>query len=138
MEDIPLYSENILVIQFKYFFTVKWMISFLMVLCFWMHSCSCTMALLCPVLEFKTNCQITHIHKVVSCVWLKTWRYWLWRSALGLCRSWSDLGMGFADFIKRLFFNNLDIKLWDISEWNKVAFFAWSSTRLIMKGSAYW
>ena len=50
----------------------------------------------------ETNCHTIHIHKAVSCVWLKAERYWLWRCAVGLCRSWSDLGVGFADFVKRL------------------------------------
>jgi len=53
MDDLPFYSENILGKQFKYIFTVKCDISCPMVLSFWMHSCSCTVAWLYPVVSWK-------------------------------------------------------------------------------------
>jgi len=37
MQDLPLYSENILGIQFKYIFTAKCEISYPMVPSYWMH-----------------------------------------------------------------------------------------------------
>jgi len=58
----------------------------------------------------QTNCQIIKICKVVSCVLLNTKRYGLWRCVLGLCRSWSDRGVGFAVLVKRLYLQQLGHK----------------------------